>query len=58
VSGNAITAAVGNAYYPGERRLGDNVSRFGSQMAIDAFSQILKEFWPDVKRKYFNHSKP
>jgi len=58
VSGNAITAAVGNAYYPGERRLGDNVSRFGSQMAIDAFSQILKEFWPDVKRKYFSHSKP
>jgi hypothetical protein len=57
VSGNAITAAVGNAYYPGERRLGDNISRFGSQMAIDAFSQILKEFWPDVKRKYFSHSK-
>jgi hypothetical protein len=59
VSGNAIGAAIGNAYYPGERHLGDNVQRFYSQMATDAFSQILKEFWPDIKRKYFSrHSKP
>lgn len=56
VSGNAISAAVGNAYYRGERRLGNNVERFYSQMATDAFSQILKEFWPDIKRKYFTHS--
>jgi hypothetical protein len=54
VGGNAITAAIGNAYYPGERRLGDNVTRFSSQMATDALSQVLKEFWPDIKRKYFN----
>jgi hypothetical protein len=54
VSGNAIGAAIGNAYYPGERRLGDNLQRFYSQMATDAFSQILKEFWPDIKRKYFS----
>jgi hypothetical protein len=54
VSGNAIGAAIGNAYYPGERRLGDNIQRFYSQMATDAFSQILKEFWPDIKRKYFS----
>jgi hypothetical protein len=56
VSGNAITAAIGNAYYPGERRLEDNVQRFYSQMATDAFSQILKEFWPDIKRKYFTRA--
>jgi hypothetical protein len=58
VTGNAISAAVGNAYYPHERKLGDNLQRFYSQLATDAFSQILKEFWPDVKRKYFSHSKP
>jgi hypothetical protein len=55
VGGNAITAAIGNAYYPGERNLGDNFQRFYTQMATDAFSQILKEFWPDIKRKYFHH---
>ena len=54
VGGNAIGAVIGNAYYPGERRLGDNVQRFYSQMATDAFSQILKEFWPDIRRKYFH----
>lgn len=53
VGGNAVGAAIGNAYYPGERRLGDNFQRFYSQMATDAISQILKEFWPDIKRKYF-----
>jgi hypothetical protein len=55
VSGNAIGAVIGNAYYPGERHLEDNVQRFYSQMATDAFSQILKEFWPDIKHKYFSH---
>ena len=54
VSGNAISAAIGNAYYPGERRLGDNFARFATQMATDALSQILREFWPDIKNKYFN----
>lgn len=54
VGGNAIGAAIGNAYYPGERHLEDNLQRFYSQMATDAFSQILKEFWPDIRRKYFH----
>jgi hypothetical protein len=55
VGGNAMAAAIGNAYYPGERNLGDNFQRFYTQMATDAFSQILKEFWPDIRRKYFHH---
>jgi len=54
VGGNALGAVMGNAYYPGERRLGDNFQRFYSQLATDAFSQILKEFWPDIRRKYFH----
>lgn len=59
MSGNAIGAGIATAYYPGERRLGDVVQRFYSQMATDAVSQILKEFWPDIKRKYFHrHSQP
>jgi hypothetical protein len=59
VSGNAIGAAIGNAYYPGERHWGDNLERFSTQLATDAFSQVLKEFWPDIKRKYFDrHTKP
>lgn len=55
IVGNSISAGVGNAYYPTERTLGDNFARLGTQLATDALSQVLKEFWPDVKRKFFSH---
>jgi hypothetical protein len=55
VVGNGISAGVGNAYYPSERTVFDNFSRLGQALATDSISQILKEFWPDIKRKYFSH---
>lgn len=55
IMGNAISAGIANAYYPGERSLADNGERLGTQLATDALSQILKEFWPDIKRKYLSH---
>ncbi len=55
VVGNSIAAEVGNAYYPGERRFTDNLSRLSTSLATDAISQVLKEFWPDIKQKYFSH---
>lgn len=57
VVGNSIAAGMGNAYYPGETHLTDNVNRLWEDLATDAISQILKEFWPDVKRKFFKHHK-
>lgn len=54
VVGNSIAAAVGNAYYPGETHLTDNVSRLGVSLGTDTVSQILKEFWPDIKRKFLS----
>lgn len=57
VVGNSIAAGVGNAYYPTERSVGQNFSRLGQDLATDAISQILKEFWPDIKQKYFSHHK-
>jgi len=55
VIGNSMSAGLGNAYYPGETHLSDNVGRLATYLATDALSQVLKEFWPDVKRKYFSH---
>jgi hypothetical protein len=52
VIGNAAAAGIANAYYPGERKLNDNFQRLYTQLATDSFSQVLKEFWPDVKRWY------
>jgi len=50
--GNGTTVALSNLYYPADtRNVSDNVQKLGIQVATDAFSQVLKEFWPDIKRK-------
>jgi hypothetical protein len=50
VLGNAITASLANAYYPDNRSLSDTTQRLYTQLATDCFSNIVKEFWPDIKR--------
>jgi hypothetical protein len=51
VLGNATSVAISNSYYPDNRTVGANVEKLGQQIGIDAISQVLKEFWPDIKRK-------
>jgi hypothetical protein len=52
--GNGAAVAISNLYYPGDtRNVADNVEKLGVQIATDAFSQVLKEFWPDIKHKLF-----
>jgi hypothetical protein len=53
VVGNGIAASVGNAYYPQEIGFVDTMERQWTAIATDAFSDILKEFWPDVKKHVF-----
>lgn len=50
--GNALTAAISNAYYPDTRNVSDNVTKLLIACGTDAFSNVLKEFWPDVKRHF------
>ena len=50
--GNAFAVALSNAYYPDTRDARDNAEKLLIQCATDAFSNVLKEFWPDVKRKF------
>jgi hypothetical protein len=52
-AGNAAAVAISNAYYPDTRTVTDNVQRLLIACGTDAFSDVLKEFWPDVKRKLF-----
>jgi hypothetical protein len=49
--GNAAAVAISNAYYPDTRTASDNVERLLIACGTDAFSNVLKEFWPDVKKK-------
>jgi hypothetical protein len=51
--GNASAVAISNAYYPDSRTPVDNGTKLLMQVGTDAVSQVLKEFWPDIKRKLF-----
>jgi hypothetical protein len=51
VLGAATAIAISNAYYPDGRNVGNNLQRFATQLGFDAASNVLKEFWPDLKRK-------
>jgi hypothetical protein len=51
--GNGTVAAIGNLYYPDDRGFSPTMQRMFTQIGTDTISQVLKEFWPDVKRKYF-----
>ena len=57
VLGNATGAAIANAYEPDGRNAADNAEKWIEQIGIDSVSQILKEFWPDVKHKFFQRHK-
>jgi hypothetical protein len=54
ILGNGIAAGVGLSYYSDDRNFQDFAQNWGTQLATDAVSQVLKEFWPDIKRRYFH----
>jgi len=56
VLGNSAAVAISNAYYSDNRTAGNAVSKLGMQLGVDMFGNILKEFWPDLQRKF--HRKP
>lgn len=51
VLGTGVMASVGNAYYPENRGAVDTLERMSMQIGADSLSNVLKEFWPDVKRR-------
>lgn len=54
LGGNAVAVGISNFYYRDNRDVGDNLEKWGTQIATDMLSNVLKEFWPDVKRRYFS----
>jgi hypothetical protein len=50
-SGNAASVAISNIYYPADtRNASDNAQKLVVAIATDAASNVLKEFWPDIKQ--------
>jgi hypothetical protein len=52
--GNGTVAAIGNLYYPNERGFNATMQRTLTQVGTDTVSDVLKEFWPDIKRKWLH----
>jgi hypothetical protein len=52
ILGNATAVAISNSYYADNRDASDAVIKLASQLGVDAASNLLKEFWPDLQRKF------
>src|SRR5882724_7816115 len=54
IMGSFTSAAIGVTYYPkSERDFSDVAERAGIQFGFDAGFNVLKEFYPDIERKFF-----
>jgi hypothetical protein len=55
--GALFTSSLQNAYYPRrDRGLGDTMNRFVGALGSDASSNVLREFWPDMRRIFRKHA--
>jgi hypothetical protein len=51
IGGNFAEAGISNLYYPSEERgIGKTVKNFGTATAVTAAANVLKEFWPDIRK--------
>jgi hypothetical protein len=58
VLGNSTAVAISTAYYPDNRTATDALSKLGVQLGVDMAANILKEFWPDINRKFSPKRRP
>lgn len=54
VFGSGIAASISTySYHPsGDRTVSNTASVWGTQVGQDAFTYMLKEFWPDIRRMF------
>jgi hypothetical protein len=57
VLGNGVSSAIGLTYYSDNRNLKDFSENWATQLATDAAANVLKEFWPDLKRRWVQRQK-
>ncbi len=55
LAGNSGVVAITCLYYPNSRSASEGLERFGIQLGNDMISNLLTEFWPDVKRHLLPH---
>jgi hypothetical protein len=60
VFGSATAAAISTySYHPeSDRKIGNLANTWGTQLGLDSFGFMMKEFWPDLKRRFKKKSEP
>ena len=59
IVGNAVAAGISNTYHPDyQRNFGNTMSVWGSDILLNTFCNLAKEFWPDLRRKIHNRRHP
>lgn len=51
ILGNSTAVAISQAYYPGTRSASDAAVSLVMQIGVDAFANVMKEFWPQHGRR-------
>ena len=53
ILGSAVAASISTySYHPhGDKTLGNTAKVWGTQVGYDALTYVVKEFWPDIRRK-------
>ena len=55
IAGAGAAAGISNSYYTANSNVWvKTYQRWGTQLALDGFFNILKEFWPDIDRSVFH----
>jgi hypothetical protein len=53
VVGSGAASGISSLYYPSRERNFSNMGiEWGTDIVVDATSRVLKEFWPDINRKF------
>lgn len=56
VGGSCIAAAISNLYHPvDDRTFANTLSVWGTLVGWDTVGSVVKEFWPDIRRKFTKH---
>jgi hypothetical protein len=56
IVGNGAAAGISGLYYPSQERTWTKTGqRWVTQVGLDGFSDLIKEFWPDVNAKIFHN---
>jgi len=60
IVGSAVSAGISTySYHPqGDRNLPNTASVWGTQVGYDTLTLVVKEFWPDIRRKLHRKREP